>query len=273
MNANSEVNNCSLRELQTEIADAEAFIQQQRFNSNFRPSAFVFAYAAAVLEHAKAFATLAENERWLSIWPILRSQIDAMLWVHEFAVDSISTWTTAELSALDSRISWDKASTQAELKTRVEVWKSIGAVNKGNDRARLDAIESWGKKQTPEADAEWFTTWKMCSQSAHLTGHQIQNLMMERLDCDSNVQIKSRYEPDEETRKLLYRESIRALRFANIRLINYLDSVQNTETDGQVTLKEELVTRYKGLILTYLQKSRGMIPGISTDVPRGDDRA
>ncbi len=272
MSTKLEEKNCSLPELQTEITNAEAFIKQQRFNSNFRPSGFVMAYAAAVLEHANAFATLAEKEQWLSIWPILRCQIEAMVWVHEFAVDPLSTWAAAELSALDSRIGWDKAENQSELVRRVNVWRSIGAPKKQKNKVRIEAINLWGKEQSLEASVEWFTTWKMCSQAAHLTGHQIQSLMMGRAAVEKKVQIYSSYEPDELARKFLYRESIRTLRFAMIRLNVCLDSMQNTAEDGEVSMKEDVVKKYKTLMLDCLEKSKGMIPGISTDVPREDDR-
>ena len=214
------------------------------------------------------------------LFPILRSQIDAMIWVHEFAEKPIETWLTAELASLDQRSQWPRNVKLNEIKSEMQCWKKCGA-KVSNSTQRIDALEDFLPGYTRQEKKEgvelgWATIWKMCSQSAHLGPNQIGHLMMEKSDNGAEPNVVIGKPIDEKLLKYLTGESLRTLRFSNERLGDCLTLTCETGADGTQILKDEYArpfTEIWGCVKSELSKSAcGKVTCISPEVPRDDDR-
>jgi hypothetical protein len=287
-----------IKELGREITKAKKYLLKVKYSSQFRPSLFAISYAWAELEHARALVSLVKGGHWISTWPVARAQVEAMIWVHEFACFPLDTWVLAELASVNARLSWKNEAYENALKPQMEAWKTVldhFEINPfSNTNTRLKALTTWGdnalRKKNEPGEFGWEKTWKMLSQASHMGGNQIGHLMMTKSAENVNIVITPGKPPELYIQEFIVSESLRTLGFTMMRLHAFLDEICEVK-GSKVELKRAVVEQYKAIQKKYLEfqattpdkpihvgplrsleSARGMLVGISTDVPREKDR-
>jgi hypothetical protein len=285
-----------IEQLREETEKAENFIKNEvKYWEKFRPSVFAIAYACAGLEHARALLNLVEGDFWISTWPIVRAQVDAMIWVHEFADSPLDTWLLAELSSVNERESWGaRSSCHTDLLKQQAAWnevlKELKVSRKRDTNSRIESIDVWIRSQPNDKEEAgeigWTSTWKMLSQSAHMGGNQIGHQMMTKDPSSGKLKVTPRKPPESHTQEFLISESRRTLGFTMFRLLKFCNTICESR-DGHAALRLEIANKYNSYLDTCmkdpaisdsgepshsLKSARGMLSDVATDVPRDDDR-
>ena len=248
--------------LAEEINKAQSYIETLTYSGVYRPHVYALAYSCACLGHCKAFLLLAKEGKWLSTFPIVRAAVEAMIRVDELSADPIQAIKDIEYSSVDERLSWRHADHRAalglpdvdnggvDLKGQRDAWTALGAKHpKTTDRIKKvdDRVSAEVITETGDDPDKFFALWKMCSQSAHMGGNQIQHLMCSVSD-GGLISVTPELPPSDEITKLLTSGCLNSLWLAMYRLKILMSSTRRKSDTGKMILRHTSANDYKALL-------------------------
>ena len=251
---------CLLRasHLREQIERADATLREVRYSSAYRPHHYAVAYTAACTTHAKAALLLAGGELWPSFWPVGRAAIEAMVWVDRIAADDMKALCEIEIAAIDSRFSWMGSATkintgfaqivdasETELTHQLKCLLKRSGVNaKPKTPDLVLAVDS---RMAANCDSQdnwvvgyYFRAWKMFSQSAHMDGNQISNLMSDSSAETFGSVVVGKSPPDDIAVDVV-NVVANALSVAVSRLEDYLRDSQVTSAGGALVIAPQRI--------------------------------